>query len=119
MRVPSVPLPALALVGIATSPAVPDMRAVILLCIFAFAAVVSAIHRAGSIEVDNWYRYVIGHALTRPRTFDKVVDGGENVLVVFQEQSWKEVNGFEKVVDDLRDRKDLLIVRVDGMFADE
>lgn len=43
-----------------------------------------------------------------------MVDGGENVLVVFQEQSWKEVNGFEKVVDDLRDRKDLLIVRVDG-----
>ena len=48
-----------------------------------------------------------------------MVDGGENVLVVFQEQSWKEVNGFEKVVDDLRDRKDLLIVRVDGTYADQ
>jgi len=76
----------------------------VILCLFAFAAVVSAIHRAGSIEVDNW-------------TFDKVVDGDENVLVVFQEQSWKEIKDFEKVVQDLRERADLVIVRVDASEA--
>lgn len=51
------------------------------------------------------------------RTFDKVVDGDLNVLVVFQEQSWKEIKDFEKICEDLRDRRDFLIVRVDGTCA--
>lgn len=54
--------------------------------------------------------------LAHPRrsTFDKIVDGDQNALVIFQEQSWKEVTGTEKFVEELRDRKDLIIVRIDG-----
>ena len=74
----------------------------------------SAIHRQGSVDVDNWYTRKVSSRDLQLRTFDKIVDGDQNALVVFQEQSWKEIKDFEKVVQDLRDRADLIIVRVDG-----
>lgn len=90
------------------------MRTAAFLFIFAFVALASAIHRSGSVEVDKWYAALSVLRSRMRRTFDKVVDGDLNALVVFQEHSWKEVNGFEKAVEELRDRQDLIIVRIDG-----
>jgi len=63
-------------------------------------SIVNAIHVPGSLEVDLY-------------TFGKLAPSN-NLLVVFQAQSWKEINKFDQVAKELRDREDVLVVRFDG-----
>ncbi len=46
-------------------------------------------------------------------SFDKL-RLSNNLLVVVQSQSWKEINKFDVVAKELRDRSDVLVVRLDG-----
>jgi len=72
----------------------------LLIALFVVISVVHAIHVPGSLEADI-------------HTFPKLASSN-NLLVIFQAQSWKEINKFDQVAKELRDREDLLIVRFDG-----
>jgi hypothetical protein len=76
------------------------MRANVLLLLACLFAAALAGHVDGAVEVDNF-------------TFEKVRQC-QNVVVVWQEHSWKEINKFKEVVEQLRLIEGLLILIVDG-----